>query len=93
MHAIFTIQITKSILALEPERCSANPSFLTRLQIDHLGFEALLLAPSAGYMRTSMSAQSQASVPPAPAWIVRKAFSESCGPWSKVKSSIRSNSF
>ena len=39
------------------------------------------------YMRSSMSAQSCDSVPPAPAWMARMAFAESCGP-----ASIRSNS-
>ena len=34
------------------------------------------------YMRMSISAQSQASVPPAPAWIVRKALQWSLGPLS-----------
>ena len=44
------------------------------------------------YMRRSISAQSQASVPPAPAWMVRKTLQWSLGPPSIDRSSNASKS-
>ena len=60
-------------LADEQHRRALEAGFFARLIVDELALEAPALGPFR-YMRSSISAQSCDSVPPAPGWMVTMAF-------------------
>jgi hypothetical protein len=68
VHARLGRRIAVGVLALDLERGVLDPGFVAGLQIEH-GVGVARRSHQRVYMRSSISAQSWLSVPPAPGWI------------------------
>ena len=68
MHARFGLEPAVGVMALDHDGRRLDAGLVAGRLFDHLDLEFPALAPSATYMRSSMRAQSQLSVPPAPEW-------------------------
>jgi hypothetical protein len=81
VDAALRLEIAEGILAGGGKGDAFDARFVAGLKIDDVGFEPLRLHPSR-YMRNSISAQSWASVPPAPALMETMALLASSSPSS-----------
>jgi hypothetical protein len=78
VHAGFGAQVAEGVVALDLDGGALDAGHVALGLVFQRGLEALALAVRR-YWRSSMLAQSQASVPPAPAWMSMKQFSGSAG--------------
>jgi hypothetical protein len=79
MHAGFGLQPAVGVVALDAEGGALDAGHFAAADFQQLGFPAARSAQRR-YMRSSISAQSCASVPPAPAWMSTKALAPSILP-------------
>ena len=79
VHAGLGAQQAEGVFALDLDGGALDAGGVAGGLVFHRGLEALALGVACRYWRSSMLAQSQASVPPAPAWMSTKQFSGSAG--------------